>query len=255
MAVALSLGGCASLLSWENDRATGVIVEEGDARWYVVNAGDTLYSIAFEAGQDYRELARWNGIRWPYRIHPDQRLRLSPPRLSTAGKPNHRRSVTRRDAPATNSPGRNTRTPSASTGHRAPEPRTPSNPTASPLAWQWPTEGPLLKNYSASDTGRKGIDIGGRLGQSVIATAPGRVVYSGSGLRGYGKLIIIKHNSVYLSAYGHNRRVLVKEGETLRAGQQIAELGDTDADRPMLHFEIRRNGEPVDPQRLLPKRR
>lgn len=122
------------------------------------------------------------------------------------------------------------------------------------MGWQWPTDGKVIRGFSANDPGKKGLDIGGKPGQSVRATAPGQVVYSGGGLIGYGQLIIIKHDKDYLSAYAHNRKLLVKEDDRVRGGQQIAELGSTGTDRPMLHFEIRHQGKPVDPLKLLPKR-
>ena len=115
----------------------------------------------------------------------------------------------------------------------------------------WPTEGTVTSNFAKS--GRKGVNISGRLGQSVLAAADGRVVYAGGGLRGYGELIIVKHNKRFLSAYAHNNRILVKEGDTVRVGQRIAEMGSTGTDKVMLHFEIRRDGNPVDPVRYLPK--
>lgn len=233
------------MLSWNADHAEGVTVSDGAVTYYVVDQGDTLYSIAFQVGRDYRELARWNGIGWPYRIYPDQRLRITPP--AVAARP--RRSPTA----AVKTHKQTTSRPRVAT-RRAPAVAKVHGVAPGPITWQWPTQGAIIKTFSRSDPGRKGLDIAGRQGQPVRVAAPGRVVYSGSGLRGYGQLIIVKHNSVYLSAYGHNRRLLVKEGESLRAGQTIAEMGDTDASRPMLHFEIRRNGEPVDPQRLLPKR-
>lgn len=120
------------------------------------------------------------------------------------------------------------------------------------LSWKWPTQGQVTERFSSSDDTRKGIDISGRLGQPVIASAPGRVVYSGSGLRGYGQLIIIKHNERFLSAYAHNRKLLVKEGQAVSAGQSIAEMGSSGADEVKLHFEIRRDGKPIDPLAFLP---
>lgn len=243
----LMQSGCGSLLSWDGGHAGGVMVEEGDATYYVVSKGDTLYSIAFQVGRDYQEIARWNGIRWPYRIYPEQRLRIAPGRSVASHPPVSSRS---RSTSARSQPSRSVSSPIS----RAQKPANTLTTSAASLVWQWPTEGTIIKSFSRSESGRKGLDIGGRQGQPVRAAAPGRVVYSGSGLRGYGQLIIVKHNSVYLSAYGHNQRLLVKEGETLRAGQLIAEMGDTEAPQPMLHFEIRRNGEPVDPQSLLPKR-
>lgn len=244
--IALLQVGCGSMLRWGSEHASGVTVEEGETAHYIVNPGDTLYSIAFQVGQDYHALAQWNGIRWPYRIYPDQRLLISPPPSES------RRSSVVMSRPQSTS-GKST------TNGLRPKPRARTRPATAAtdngtLMWQWPTEGTIIKTFSHSDPGRKGLDIVGRHGQPVRAAAPGRVVYSGSGLRGYGQLIIVKHNSVYLSAYGHNKRLLVKEGETIHAGQLIAEMGDSEATQPMLHFEIRRNGEPIDPQRLLPRR-
>ena len=122
------------------------------------------------------------------------------------------------------------------------------------LTWRWPTSGKILSTYSKSAAGRKGIDIAGKSGQSIIAAASGKVVYSGNGLPRYGNLLIIKHNDVYLSAYAHNKTLLVKEGQLVKAGQKIALLGRSGTQQNQLHFEIRRNGKPVDPMRFLPKR-
>lgn len=236
-----TLSGCSNLYRWDVTRASGVTVEEGNRSYYIVEEGDTLFSIAFQAGTDYRKVAQWNGIRWPYRIYPNQKLRLFPPAISASRQ---EETPQRSKYPETGKPAKkNTSVVSKKV-----------IPVSQRVRWQWPLYGPILNRYSKNGIGRNGMDIGGKLGQPIRAAAAGRVVYSGSGLRGYGKLIIVKHNDVYLSAYGHNRKLLVKEGETLRAGQVIAELGDTDADRPKLHFEIRRDGEPIDPQRLLPKR-
>nr|WP_255722110.1 peptidoglycan DD-metalloendopeptidase family protein [Ectothiorhodospira lacustris] len=168
--------------------------------------------------------------------------------------------------PPTSSSPAPTPPPSSSASSTPPRPapvaqpvREPATPTSAPaatgpLVWQWPTEGQVVRRFDAQGTGKKGIAITGQRGQPVRAAAPGRVVYSGSGLVGYGKLIIIKHNDSYLSAYGHNEKILVNEGATVSAGQQIALLGDTGTDRPMLHFEIREDGKPVDPLRYIPDR-
>lgn len=199
----------------------------------VVRAGDTLYSIAFDAGVDYRALAKWNRIAPPYVIYPGQRIRLTRP-------------ATR--SPQTAKP-KTTGTPRAQTTAK-------SKPATAPVAargWSWPTEGRVIRRYSTRQAS-KGIDIAGRRGQTIRAAAAGRVVYAGSGLRGYGELIIVKHNETFLSAYAHNRKILVKEGSKVSRGQPIAEMGSTGTDRVKLHFEIRRRGRPVDPLQYLPKR-
>lgn len=200
----------------------------------VVRRGDTIYHIATSNGITALDLALWNGIDPPYIIHPGQRLRLYPVDASAA-----RRTVT----PQSSKP--------APTRSAPPVVATPNN---APFAWRWPTEGSLVESYAAGDPTRQGIDIAGNAGQPVRAAADGVVVYSGSGLVGYGELIIVKHNDQWLSAYGHNRARLVNEGQLVKAGQQIAEMGRSGAARDMLHFEIRYNGKPVDPQQYLPKR-
>lgn len=232
---------------------------------YQVARGDTLYSIAWRYGLDHRDLARWNGITDPYRIYPGQRLRTSRPAELPAAKQ-------RAPAPPPKSKPRASTAPAKSNA-RVPAPR-PAPPRATPprtassavvprraapapsseravRAWRWPAKGKVTGTFAAA--GGKGIDIVGAPGSPVLAAAPGRVVYSGSGLRGYGKLIIVKHNKRYLSAYAHNDRLRVKEGDTVKSGQRIADMGSSDAKRVMLHFEIRRDGTPVDPARYLPR--
>jgi lipoprotein NlpD len=206
----------------------------------VVQRGDTIYHIATSNGITALDLALWNGIPPPYIIYPGQRLRLYPGATSTAGTTSPPRSST---APATS------RAPSTPT-----PPPVASTPANAPFAWRWPTDGSLVETYASGDPTRQGIDIAGSAGQPVRAAADGVVVYSGSGLVGYGELIIVKHNDQWLSAYGHNRARLVNEGQLVKAGQQIAEMGRSGAARDMLHFEIRYNGKPVDPQAYLPKR-
>lgn len=210
---------------------------------YRVRRGDTLYGIAWQNGVDYRDVARWNGIRAPYRIYAGQTLRLKPSSPPRQTKPPPRaaqatRPVTRSAPPKPQ--------PKAKPAPAVAAPRT--------LAWRWPAEGRVSSSFKASDPLRKGIKISGRSGSRIAAAETGKVVYSGSGLIGYGRLIIIKHNDKYLSAYGHNRKILVKEGDQVTKGQTIAEMGKANNGDPLLHFEIRRDGKPVDPLRLLPRR-
>ena len=208
-----------------------------------VGRGDTLYGLAFRNGIDFRDLAAWNNIGAPYTIYPGQSLRLYP---SGSSKPVS---------------GSSARVPATSTGTRPKPPApTPANtgkvasPASSGFAWRWPADGAVVGRFVAGDASKQGVDIGGSNGQAVRAAGDGVVVYSGGGLVGYGELIIIKHNESWLSAYGHNRKRLVNEGQNVKAGQQIAEMGRSGASRDMLHFEIRYNGKPVDPLQYLPKR-
>lgn len=288
----------------------GASLRQPESKYREVRAGDTLYSIAWESGRDYRELASWNGIAPPYVIKPGQKLRLYPPEQAEArektettevsARPDaapayhvvrRRETLTRIAAqhdvspkdlaawnklspPYTLKPGQKLRlaapqgaapaenkvvagkadkkTPGAADRHDA-------GPARSPKAsgelgpWVWPTEGTILARFSAKNPS-KGIDIGGKAGQPIVAAAPGTVVYRGGGLRGYGQLIIIKHNADFLSAYAHSDKIYVKEGNVIKRGQKIAEMGSSGADRVKLHFEIRRRGVPVDPMEYLPRK-
>ena len=232
---------------------------------YVVQSGDTLYAVAFRLGMDYRTLADINNIDPPYVIKVSQVLKTvaSPdaPKLS----PQKPSAVTRSEVQsASNEPVAKTSSSavtssSATDGQRVqtqPPPR-PSPPSASmanvPVdRWSWPADGRVSRSFSKE--GHKGIDVSGERGAPVRAVAPGVIVYSGTGVTGYGALLIVKHNDTYLSAYGHNDALLVGEGEQVQAGQLIAEMGSTSTDSVKLHFEIRRNGVPVDPEGLLPRR-
>ncbi|MBI5462430.1 MAG: peptidoglycan DD-metalloendopeptidase family protein [Gammaproteobacteria bacterium] len=207
---------------------------------HVVKRGDTLFSIAWQQGLDYQTVAVWNGIRPPYVIYPGQKVRLYPPN---------------RTARPTVPPATSTRSPQAASAPGVASAKPMPTPGADiPVQWQWPATGPILRTFDGDSSGKKGIGIGGTHGNQVRAAAAGRVVYAGSGLVGYGRLIILKHNDTYLSAYGHNRDLLVREGDEVRAGQVIAAMGSTGTNRIQLHFEIRRNGKPVDPLRYLPRR-
>lgn len=260
---------------------------------YRVQRGDTLYSIAFRHGVDYRDLAEWNRIEPPYTIYPGRELRMSareggsrrivaaaPPPV--AGSPaSHPPPAAPRSAPA-NAPSSPTPfepvAPASSDAQRtneAPTSRAPATspppaqqpkppPAAAPqeaatatngdIAWRWPADGPLIGTYNAGDPTKQGVDIAGAAGAPVRAAADGTVVYSGNGLIGYGELIIVKHNPSFLSAYGHNRKRLVQEGDRVKAGQTIAEMGSSGASRDELHFEIRKNGKPSNPLDYLPHR-
>lgn len=204
-----------------------------------VHRGETLYRIATDNGISALDLAMWNNVLPPYTIYPGQRLRLYPGVGSSRPRPTGnvvpQRPVASRPRPA------------------APAPIVVA-PAASPFSWRWPADGELVGRYVSGEPTRQGIDIAGQAGQAVRAAADGVVVYSGSGLVGYGELIIVKHNDAWLSAYGHNRARLVNEGQIVKAGQQIAEMGHSGAARDMLHFEIRFNGKPADPLQYLPKR-
>ena len=244
--VLLLLVGCAgdtyAPVSDRTARATGDTANGV----YRVARGDTLYSIAFRHDVDHRTLARWNDIREPFTIYPGQELRLSPPASTsrTASSP----------PPAPREPATASRSPSAPP---APPPR-PSAPastgSSSTNGWVWPAPGDVLKRFSADADGKQGINIGGDEGAEIRAAAGGRVVYSGSGLVGYGNLVIIKHNDQYLTAYGYNRELLVDEGDMVDQGETIARMG-RNGGQPMLHFELRRDGRAVDPVPLLPRSR
>ncbi len=223
----LWLAGCAGALNWPEPtapskpvppptpQAPAAATEPTQWRTHTVKAGDTLKNIAARYGVSAEDLARWNRISNPNLIHVGQRLRVPFGALQ---------------------PGLQG-----------------SEAAASGIAWRWPVDGPLLELFEG-DGGNKGIDIGGAVGTKIRAVSAGRVAYAGSGLKGYGELMIIKHNNNYLSAYAYNRMLYVKEGDTVQAGQEIAEMGTGPDRRPSLHFEIRYNGQPVDPLRYLPAR-
>ena len=208
----------------------------------VVRKGQTVYRIATENGITALDLALWNDIPPPYTIHPGQRLRLYP----RDGREATVASSTVAKAPPASATPRPPATPAST-------PAAPAVATSN-LAWRWPADGGVASTFASGDPTRQGIDIAGKSGQPVRAAADGVVVYSGSGLVGYGELVIVKHNEQWLSAYGHNRARMVNEGALVKAGQQIAEMGRSGASRDMLHFEIRHNGKPVDPLIYLPKK-
>jgi lipoprotein NlpD len=256
--------------------------KDGDWRpeFHVVRKGDTLYSIALDYGQDYRELAAWNHLEDPGVIKVDQKLRLFPPEgMAEAPVAAAESAAAAGPVVPVKSEPRARKLPYseqalAQLKMPAPKPAVPNLPPASVappkpaapkpapvatkeavadgrLTWEWPARGRLGYGFGQG-TNQKGVGIDGKMGDAILAAAPGRVVYSGSGLRGYGKLVIIKHNATFLSVYAHNSQVLVKEGQSVAKGQKIAEMGDTDSNKVGLHFEIRRQGKPTDPLQFLP---
>ena len=255
--------------------------------FYVVRRGDTLYSIALEHGADYRDIAKWNGIDDPAKIRVGQRLRVASPDEAPAVKVGAAHGAGQIESRALGAgPAREGQGDGAmKTGPKALRlPYSEQNvallakgeaaPTAKPAAiaraepkpapaaverdeeaieFVWPAKGKLLAAFSEPNS--KGVDIAGKSGDPVVAAATGRVMYTGTGIRGYGKLIVIRHDNGFNSVYAHNREILVKEGQNVTRGQRIAELGDSDADSPRLHFEIRKSGKPVDPAKYLPGER
>ena len=266
---------------------------------YIVKPGDTLIRIALDHGQNYRDIAAWNGLENPTLIEEGQELRVVRPEAPAVSRPAapstaEPRSVAQAAAvPAAPADGvrrepkggklpyseqawAQAQKPDAplvvAKVEPKPEPRPEVKPDAKPEAkpeskpepkqepagngdkidWAWPASGKVIAAFN--ETSSKGVDLAGKPGDPVLAAAGGRVVYAGTGLRGYGKLVIVKHDNSFLSAYAHNQSLLVKEGQAVSKGQKIAELGDTDSDRPKLHFEIRRQGKPVDPGKYLPPR-
>ncbi|MBD9482184.1 peptidoglycan DD-metalloendopeptidase family protein [Pseudomonas sp. PDM14] len=230
-----------------------------------VQPGDTLYSIAFRFGWDWKALAVRNNIPPPYVIRPGQTIRFDGQQGSApvvVAQPNKApTTLITQPAVVTRPPVGQTSTPTQPpvAVSKPPLVTTPATTKVTPVArsakgWAWPTSGVLIGKFSSNGSLNKGVDIAGELGQPVLAAADGSVVYAGSGLRGYGELVIIKHSDTYVSAYGHNRRLLVREGQQVKVGQNIAEMGSTGTDRVKLHFEIRRQGKPVDPLQYLPSR-
>lgn len=261
--------------------------------FYTVKKGDTMYSIALDHGLDYKDLVAWNNIENPNRILVGQQLRVKRPGGAAdagasdvavaqpiVGAPaiekralDGNTDTVKREPKAGKEPYSEQALAQAQGQAKTPEP--PANAVvksdvkveakaeaepkpAAPalvgdeLAWIWPASGKVVATYS--EGGNKGVDIAGKAGDPVIAAGEGKVVYSGTGLRGYGKLVIVKHNNTYLSAYAHNQNILVKEGQSVSKGQKIAEMGSSDADQVKLHFEVRRQGKPVDPLKYLPQR-
>lgn len=248
-------------------------VPESRPETHTVRAGDTLFAIALDYGLEYRDIAAWNNIDNPSVIRVGQVLRLRPPGTTVSTPLRSPPSSVESRPLGTTAPASPDGVRTEPAGMRVPysdqafaklsktdAPSPPPKPEARPepprdageIEWSWPTTGKVIQAFNG--TTAKGIAIAGKSGQPVLASAGGRVIYSGTGIRGLGRLLVIKHNETFFSVYGHNRDLLVKEGQTVSKGQRIAEMGDTDADQVKLHFEIRRFGQPVDPVRLLPDR-
>lgn len=232
--------GSAKPLGFEN---------EGKPGYYTVKQGDTLIRVGLDHGQNWRDIARWNQLDRPSQIEVGQVLRVVPPVSSAPVAV-----ATPVPMPGAGPAAVATPVPASTTPVPAkPASEAVAKPAAEDLNWIWPTTGgAVIAGFD--EIKNKGLDIGGKAGDAVLATADGKVVYAGSGLRGYGNLVIIKHNETFLSAYAHNQTLLVKEDQTVTRSQKIAEMGQTDSDRVKLHFEIRRQGKPVDPALYLPKR-
>ncbi len=215
-------------------------------KFYIVHKGDTLYAIGFRSGYGYKTLARWNDLKPPYRLEVGQIIALYDAK-KRADTTSAKLKKTR------NKSHKKYKTPHKT---RSQSQKNPSfsyvNKKLLKLTWHWPLRGKILKSFS--QTHNKGIDISGRLGQKVKAAAAGKVVYSGKGLVGYGNLLIIRHNSLFHTAYANNRRLLVKEGQWVKKGQAVAEVGKLRGIKPSLHFEIRKKGKPVNPLWYLPKK-
>jgi lipoprotein NlpD len=239
LALMFMLSGCGS-----NPNVPVIDLSPLDRRnsQYTVNDGDTLHAISFRTGVSYQNLAKWNGISPPYRIYVgdvlDLRAGADPKQRTTAQTPK-----TPQTAPAR----RTQPTKPALASKPLPVAKLPSNVSS----WQWPAKGKLTKTFSRKNA-QYGIEIKGNRSSAVVSTAAGQVVYAGNGIKGYGELVIVKHSARYISAYAYNDRILVKEGDRVKAGQQLANMGSTGTRGVKLHFEIRKNGEPVNPLQYLP---
>ncbi len=247
--VACVLFSCASNPTADVDERSSRSTYKGKV--HSVSAGETLYSIAWRYGADVKKLAEFNAIKSPYTIYPAQKIRVDLPagthlNANTRGSS----SIAKNDLDKERLSGKYR----SGKGSAVSSTSTNNATLASAPKWQWPSSGKLIALFQGATGLNKGIDLSGKLGEPVLAAASGRVVYAGSGLSGYGKLLIIKHNEIFLSAYAHNNEISVKEGDFVKAGQRIADMGSSGTDRVKLHFEIRSEGSPVDPLKFLPKR-
>lgn len=252
----LFLSGCASDSFHYSDRTLSMEGSSNDdgkslpaSGIHRVQRGDTLFSIAFTYGLDYRALASLNGIPSPYTIYPNQKIRLSNAAVRETRTPASNSTATRVSPPVSVAKNADRKVNSSST-----KVSTVTIPDEKVASWSWPITGSVTKGFSNAGVSSKGIDIKGKEAEHVKAAADGVVVYAGNGLIGYGNLVIVKHNDVYLSAYAYNERILVKEKQSVRAGDSLAIIGGKGSERPLLHFEVRRDGQPIDPLKVLPKK-
>lgn len=227
----------------------------GKPGYYTVKPGDTLIRIGLDTGQNFRDIVRWNNLENPNLIEVGQVLRIVPPTSDNplvVTRPVTSGTVTTTTAAAPVRPASAASAPAATPAPAPVVAASSAQPASADddIAWIWPAQGRLIAGFD--EVKNKGYDIDGKAGDAIIASGDGRVVYAGAGLRGYGNLIILKHNNTYLTAYAHNQTLLVKEDQSVKKGQKIAEMGNSDADRVKLHFEIRRQGKPVDPAKYLP---
>ncbi|WP_425642820.1 peptidoglycan DD-metalloendopeptidase family protein [Marinomonas gallaica] len=215
---------------------------------YRVDSGDTLFSIAFSYGLDYRHVAEINNIPAPYTIYPNQKIRLK-------GSVKRSTTPTKTVAKKTSTPQKPvTKNAIAKVNSSSKPVSTVKIPDKKVSSWRWPISGSVTRGFSSAGVSSKGIDIRGKDAEHVKAVADGIVVYAGNGLIGYGNLVIVKHNEVYLSAYAYNERILVKEKQSVRSGDSLAIIGGKGTEKPLLHFEVRRDGQPIDPLKVLPKK-
>jgi lipoprotein NlpD len=236
------------------------IENAGKAGYYTVKPKDTLIGIGLETGQSHKDIARWNTLENPNRIEVGQVLRVTPPVAESVAVAKPVASGAANATPiaaGTAKPALAPASAASSPASSAPAPTAtasaaPAGGGEDDISWIWPSSGAVLAGFD--EVKNKGLDIGGTAGEPILASADGKVMYAGEGLRGLGKLIIVKHNNVYLTAYAHNQALLVKEDQSVKKGQKIAEMGSSDADRVKLHFEVRRQGKPVDPAKYLPSR-
>jgi len=247
--------GCATRLSPAPvvDRSSGRSSEPVEPGYYRIKRGDTLLRIALDHGQSYRDIAEWNNIADPNLIEVDQVIRVNPPKTAKASNTKievkQEKPAIAKEAPkpVDKQPNKEEKLAKQEV---VPEKTKPDAPTDLGIRLSWPSKGEVIERFDEGKS--KGISIAGKSGDAVQSAADGKVVYAGNSLRGYGNLVIVKHDNTYLTAYAHNKTLLVKEGDMVKKSQKIAEMGNTDADRVKLHFELRKNGKPVDPIAYLP---